>query len=158
MEQPPKITARIIIEILGTPKEHVETTMKQVIIKMKNEEHVKLLKETTYETEQIKEFFSTFSELEIEVKNIEKLIGIIFDYMPSSLEILEPKNLVIDTTEIAGVLNDLIAKLHRYDSLVRDLHAENMLLKKAINKERSFIKPEEEVHTSEEKPKKTKKK
>lgn len=134
MEQPQKITARIIIEILGTPKDHVETTMKQIIIKMKNEEHVKLLKETTYETEQIKEFFSTFSELEIEVKNIEKLIGIIFDYMPSSIEILEPKNIVVDTIEIAGVLNDLIAKLHRYDSLLRDLHAENILLKKAINR------------------------
>lgn len=131
MEQQ-KIVARIIIEILGMPKDHVETTMKNIIIKLKNEEKLKLLKETTYETEQIKQFYSTFSELEIEVYSIEKLIGIIFDYMPSSIEIFEPQELNVNTTELAGILNDLIAKLHRYDAILKNLHAENMALKKGL--------------------------
>jgi len=124
-----KIQAKIMIEILGTPKEHVEETIKKVIEKLKNEEGVKLLKEVTYEAEKIKEMWSTFSDLDIEVEDTTKLVGICFDYMPSSVEIIEPLKMNIETTMITEFLNDLLARLHKTDMILKNTIAENQLLK-----------------------------
>jgi uncharacterized protein (DUF2344 family) len=124
-----KIQAKIVIEILGTPKEHVEETIKKVIENLKKEEGVKLLKEVTYKAEKIKEMWSTFSELDLELEDVTKLVGICFDYMPSSVEIIEPLKMNIETTMISELLNDLLARLHKTDMLLRNAIAENQLLK-----------------------------
>jgi len=124
-----KIHAKIVIEILGTPKEHVEETIKKVIENLKKEEGVKLLKEVTYKAEKIKEMWSTFSELDIGLEDATKLVGICFDYMPSSVEIIEPLKMNIETTMISELLNDLLARLHKTDMLLRNAIAENQLLK-----------------------------
>ncbi len=124
-----KIQAKIVIEILGTPKEHVEETIKKVIENLKKEEGVKLLKEVTYKAEKIKEMWSTFSELDLELEDATKLVGICFDYMPSSVEIIEPLKMNIETTMISELLNDLLARLHKTDMLLRNAIAENQLLK-----------------------------
>ncbi|GAI04695.1 unnamed protein product, partial [marine sediment metagenome] len=104
MKEEQKITARIIIEILGAPKDHVEKTMKLVLGKVKEQKYLKLLNEKTFEAKQIKKFWSTFSEIEISVENISNLIGFCFDFMPSSIEILEPENFGVEAAEIANLL------------------------------------------------------
>ena len=127
-----KIQAKIVVEILGTPKEHVEETMKKVVEKLKGEEGVQLLRETTYKAEQVKKMWSTFSDLEIEVETVLKLIGICFDYMPSSVDILEPHKLDLETTTVADLLNDLLAKLHKTDMMLKNAIAENKWLKQQL--------------------------
>lgn len=131
-----KVQAKLVIEILGTPREHVEETMKTVIEKLKNEQGVKLLRETTYKAEQIKKMWSTFSDLEIEVDDITRFIGICFDYMPSSVEILEPHKMDLETTAIADLLNDLIARLHKTDMVVKNALAENKWLKQQLQQKK----------------------
>lgn len=129
-----KIQAKIVVEILGTPKEHVEDTMKKVVEKLKNEEGVKLLRETTYKAEQVKKMWSTFSDLEIEVEDISKLMGLCFDYMPSSVDILEPAKMDLETVKIADLLNDLLAKIHKTDMMLKNAIAENRFLKDQLQK------------------------
>lgn len=129
-----KIQAKIVVEILGTPKEHVEDTMKKVVEKLKNEEGVKLLRETTYKAEQVKKMWSTFSDLEIEVEDISKLMGLCFDYMPSSVDILEPSKMDLETVKIADLLNDLLAKIHKTDMMLKNAIAENRFLKDQLQK------------------------
>lgn len=123
------IKAKIVIEILGTPKEHVEKTMNLIIEKLKKEKDVKLLKETTYKAEKVKELWSTFSDLEIEVKDMQKLIGVCFDYMPSSVEIMDPLKMSLETKYIEEMFNDLLAKLHKVDMVLKNALAENKFLK-----------------------------
>lgn len=124
-----KVQAKIVIEILGMPKEHVEDAMKKVIEKLKEEQGVKLLRETTYKAEQIKNMWSTFSDLEIEVEDVLKLIGLCFDYMPSSIEITEPNKMSLETATIADFLNDFLARLHKTDMMLKNAMAENKWLK-----------------------------
>ncbi len=131
-----KIQAKLVIEILGTPKDHVETTMKKIIEKLREEEGVKLLRETTYEAEQVKTLWSTFSDLEVEVEEISKFVGLCFDYMPSSVEILEPFKMEIETIQISDLLNDLLAKLHQVDMLLKNAIAENKILKKKLSQQK----------------------
>lgn len=132
-----KVKARIVVEIAGTPKEHVEETMKMVIDKLKEFKGVKLLKETTYKAEQVEQLkgmWSSFSDLDIEVDNVEILAAVCFDFMPSSVEILKPEKLEMESKVIMDVFNDLLAKLHQYDMVVKNLNAENILLKKKQGK------------------------
>ncbi|MCG2719057.1 MAG: hypothetical protein L6408_09540 [Nanoarchaeota archaeon] len=133
-----KIQAKIVIEILGTPKGHVEETMKQIIEKLKNEKGLELLRETTYESKQLEEpqelknMWSTFSDMEIEVEEFNKLVGICFDYMPSSIEILDPFDLKMETADISEMLNDLMAKLHKVDMALKNTIAHNTMLQKKL--------------------------
>ncbi|MBU2589212.1 MAG: hypothetical protein KJ939_05690 [Nanoarchaeota archaeon] len=130
-----KIVARIIIEVLGSPKNHIEETMKLIIDKLKEEEGINLLKRTTYESEQQENgLWSTFSEVELEVIGIQRLLDVCFDYMPSTIEILDPAGLEIDSNNMAEILNDLMAKLHRYDMLLKNFNAENTILKEKLEK------------------------
>jgi len=129
MEQK-SIIARIIVEILGSPKEHVEETMNQVIEKLKTEKDIRLINRKTYKTEQQEQtkLWSTFSEVELQSSSLKRLMDICFDYMPSSLEIIEPAGMEIDLSDISAFLNDLLARVHKYDMVLKNLHAQNLTM------------------------------
>ena len=52
--------------------------------------------------------------------------------MPSSIENLEPENFAIKANNLNDLLNDLLARLHKYDMLLKNFNAENSLLKKKL--------------------------
>lgn len=127
-----KIKANMVVELVGSPKEHVEETMSHIIDKLKNEEGVKLIKETTYKAEQnenIKPMWSTFSDVSVETKSMKKLMDLCFDYMPSSVEITSPEKLDMSCEECAYLFNELLAQLHHFSFAAKQLAAENVYLK-----------------------------
>lgn len=126
-----KILARIIIEVLGSPKEHVEETIKQIIQKLEQDKKVKLVKQTTYESEQQEKtkLWSTFSEIELQADNLKNLMEICFDYMPSSVEIIEPAGMEVDSNDIMDFMNDLLGRIHKYDMVLKNMHAENKVMR-----------------------------
>ncbi|MFH1331988.1 MAG: hypothetical protein ABIH63_01760 [archaeon] len=127
-----KIRAKLVIELLGSPKEHVDQTMKMVIDKLKKEEGVKLLKDATYAAEQndkIKPMWSSFSDVDIEAVSLKKLMDVCFDYMPSSVEIISPEKVELSGVDYAYLLNELLAQLHHYAFTAKQLAAENVYLK-----------------------------
>ena len=127
--------ARVIIEILGSPKEHVEETIHKVVKKIEDEEkNIKLINGKSYEANEVKGLWSSFAELELEFNNLYDLIGFSFDYMPSTIEILKPEKIDIDMYDINELLNDLLAKLHNYDMVTKNLSAENIVLKRQLEK------------------------
>ncbi|MBS3167002.1 hypothetical protein J4403_02230 [Candidatus Woesearchaeota archaeon] len=132
-----KIIARIIVEIMGAPQEHVVDTMNKVIIKLKESDTLVVKTVETADCVKVDEkFFSTFSEIEIEVKKLETLMSLGFDFMPSSIEILEPQSLELKSQELTDFLNDLITRLHNYNVIVNNLQAENILMKQQLEKKK----------------------
>lgn len=129
-----KIIARVILEVLGSPKEHVEETIKQVIKKLEGEKRVRLIRQITYESEQQKDtkLWSTFAEVELQAENLKSLMEICFDYMPSSVEIIEPAGMEVDSEDVMDLMNDLLSRLHRYDMVLKNMHAENLVMKHDI--------------------------
>ncbi len=77
--------------------------------------------------------WSKFVELELVIKGTKKLIEFCFEYMPSSLEVLKPEHLIMSNSEISNFLNDLQARLHNVDMIVKQLKAENDFLKLNMN-------------------------
>ena len=140
-----KIVAKIIMEMLGAPKEHVDDTMKLVMDKMSKDDKFKVITNKVFPAEEVNDkkltgnkpikFFSTFSEAELEFKQIEDLLGFCFDYMPSSVEILHPDGLRLTLPNMNNMINDLIARLHQYDMVLKNIHAQNMLMKKELGRE-----------------------
>jgi len=121
--------ARLIIEIAGSPKEHIEEVMKQLVNKVMEEK--KVLKYNIFEAQEKEKMFFTFTEIDMELSSIEELLGFCLDYMPSSVEILDENDIEIKREELENTVNDLLAKLHQYDMTLKNLKAELMLTKKS---------------------------
>jgi len=123
-----KIKAVAIIEILGAPVEHVKQTMAAYLEKLKNEKDLKSSILKVSEPEQKDKFFSTYAEVELFAKKPSRIVDFCFDYMPSSIELLEPSEVKFDSHSFSNFFNDLQARLHSLDMLVKNLTAENKLL------------------------------
>ena len=129
--------ARSIIEIVGGPKEHVEKAMGVVVEKLKEGKHVKLLKEKVFEARPLegkRPLFSTFCEVEVEAKKVDDLFGFCFDFLPSSVEVYEPAEFGMKADVINDMFNELLAKLHQYDLALKNIYAQNILLKRQVDK------------------------
>jgi len=130
---------RTIIEVVGRPKEYVEETVRNYIEKIKKEEKLDIVKSEFAEVKKQKdektkeEFWGTFAELELWIKNLSSLVEFCFDYMPSSVEVIEPKEVHLKEHEVSGLMNDLQGNLHRMNMMVRQVTAENLNLKRNAN-------------------------
>lgn len=131
-----KLMIRAIMEILGSPKDHVEKTAKLVLDKVKERSDIELIKSYISDSKQVKQFWSCFVEVEMRIENIDKLIGFCFDFMPSSIDILEPSTLEMPAREVNGFINDLMARLHRYDMFLKNLRAHALMLQEELDKKK----------------------
>ena len=123
------IRCRTIIEVLGKPKEHVEKAIKDYIEHIKEDSELVALNEDYSEAEERGKLWSKFVELELVVKGTKKLISFCFEYMPSSIEVLKPEHLIMTNPELSNFLNDLQARLHSVDMVVKQQKAENDFLR-----------------------------
>ena len=127
------IRCRTIIEVLGKPKDHVEKALKEYIEHIKEDSDLVILNEDYSDIRDQGKLWSKFVELELVVKGTKKLIGFCFEYMPSSIEILKPEQFVMTNPELSNFLNDLQARLHNVDMVVKNLKTENDFLKHNMN-------------------------
>jgi len=128
------IHTKFIIEIAGRPKEHIAETLKQVIDKFWKEKGVREISEEINKPRKLGEkFWSTFVEIEFLADRIGTILGLIYDYLPSSIEIIAPEDAINeDPLHLSELLNDLIAKLHMYDMSLKKLQSQNILLRRQI--------------------------
>jgi hypothetical protein len=102
---------RVILEIVGKPKEHVEESLKEYVKKIKADKNYTIIKEKSEKAEKMENgLFSAFSEMEILMKDPQVLLNFCFDYLPSSVEIIEPERLLIKNSEFGDFINDLLAR------------------------------------------------
>lgn len=146
-KEKPWLKARMIIEIAGFPKEHVDKAITATAENFAKEtKQVKVTNKKIRDAQSVKigniektKMFSGFVEIEADIQDISTLIGLIFDWMPSSVEIIEPEKTAENTRELSNVLNDLAGRLHLYDSAVKKLKAKTVILTRELAK---YKKPE----------------
>lgn len=117
-----KITAILIIEVAGRPPEYLKNSLEIHVDKFKSLKGVELLNSRIHEPkllEEQKDIYTMFAEVEINTETLGRLIEVIFEFMPSSVTVVEPADLVLDTQEASMVLNDLAGRLHKYDDLAK---------------------------------------
>ncbi len=124
------IKARVVIEMLGAPKEHIQETLRLYIEKLKKEEKKITVYNVEYEEpKEVNTLFSVFAELDLGFHDLPTMTYFCFDYMPSSIEVYEPTELVYSANDFTDYLNDLQARLHKFDMLIKNLSAENKVVK-----------------------------
>ena len=128
------IRCKIIMEILGKPKEHVEKTVRMYVDKIKNDPELTVINTEFADPKEKEDLWAIFAEMDMVIKGIPKLIAFCFDYMPSSIEIIKPEEFAMKKSTIENFINDLQARLHQVDMVVKKQDNENKFLKQNLNK------------------------
>ena len=120
---------RAIIEMLGKPKEYIDETLHNYVAKLDENKELTVIKKDFAEPKAEKELFSVFVEIELLAKSMYAMVGFCIDYMPSSIEIIEPERMMMRSQELSNFFNDLQIKLHHLDMIAKNLNAENINLR-----------------------------
>ncbi len=96
-----------------------------IILKFKQKEDQTLMKD-------LKDFYTTFSEIEVEVYEILYLVILMFRSMPAYIEIVYHKLLALSNNGFNEILNELTRRLHGYDEIARIMQMEKQILLKKI--------------------------
>jgi len=130
-----KITAVMILEIIGKPAEHLVETLEKITEEMGNEKGVEINNKKINEPTEMKDrkdFFMTFAEIEIEVEEVLQLAILMFKYMPAHVEIVSPESIILTNNEYGDVLSELTRRLHKYDEVARVVQMEKDILEKKL--------------------------
>jgi hypothetical protein len=117
-----KLTAIMIIEVAGRPPQYLIDSMKAHIDKLNTIKGVRLVSSKISEpaiVESEKDLYTCFAEVEVQTDGLAKLMDLMFDFMPSSVEIIEPIDLQLNCQEATMFMNDLSGRLHRYDEVTK---------------------------------------
>ena len=130
-----KIQARIIIEILGRPAEHIKEALNILVVKLGSEKGVKILEKQVHDprtVEDAKDLYTTFAEVNFEVESIAHLFAVLFAYMPANVEVIYPEEIKIPNQDFNSITSALLERLHNYDAVSKriifesDLFAEKL--------------------------------
>lgn len=124
------IHCRTIVEMLGAPREYIVETLKFYVEKIKQSDKVVVLNTDFSKPKKEDKLFHIYVEIEMLVKDASELAFFCFDYMPSSIEIIQPDTFSYRAANFSSFFNDLQGRLHNLDMLAKNLVAENKNLKK----------------------------
>ena len=134
-EETKNIRVALVIEVIGTPKEHLTDTLGKLIKNIDEEKGVSVKSKNIKEPilmEGQKEFYTSFTEVEVEVENILYLAILLFKYMPAHIEIIEPELIALTNAGWNDILNELTRRLHGYDEVARILQFQNAQMQKKL--------------------------
>jgi hypothetical protein len=154
-----KITAMLILEIMGRPAEYINETLKNIVKTISEEKGIIVKEAKISEPAEIKErkdFYTSFAELEIETEEVLYLAVLIFKYMPAHVEIISPPNILLSNSSWNDVFNEITRRLHGYEEIARILQTEKKILENQLKTIAGTEK--EEKGKKKEKPKRAKKK
>jgi hypothetical protein len=128
------ILCRILFEMAGNPKEHVEKTLKEYIKTIKEDPEYIFMEDYYAPVEENEGVWSTFFESKVLVTSLEKLNVLCMNLGPASVEILMPEEMTFSDKRITEIYNDFISKLHEIGIAMKNLSGENDLLKVNLNR------------------------
>ena len=169
-----EIKANIVVEMMGRPQEHLKEVMKDLVKKLDSEKGISVNNKKIHKPKVVEqkdkegkiiempegqELYSTFSEIEIGAVEMFDLIRIIFNYMPSHVEIQSPSEFKIGNFDFASILTEITNKMHQYDAIAKNAIMQNKLLVSKLQQMQGMMQgqgaaPQAMPQAQEEKPKK----
>jgi len=157
-----KIKATMIFEIMGKPPEYMIENLNEILGKLGSEKGVSVTGKKIREPKAVEnsDVFTSFAEVEVEIEGLQRLMSILFAYMPANVDIISPSEFRLKNFDFSGSCNEILAKLHNYDGVAKTLLYERNNLVNQLNQMRQMgnIKIEEvtpkEIKSSKTKTKK----
>lgn len=130
------LKVRSIIEIVGSPENYINELLDKVVNKLEERNELKIISKEVFKAEKMKDqpLFSGFCEVELDVEGVDALLSYCLDFLPSSVEILEPNDFNLKSNKLTNMFNDLLAKLHENNLILRNTQAQNILLRRELDK------------------------
>ena len=146
-----KIKTLFIFEILGKPAEHIKGSLDKMIDQLGEQKGLEIVRRVVHEPKLIEDdgksdskleqlekenyvkqkMYSTFAEVEVETDNINLIMSIVLNMLPSHVEVLQPSEFSLNNTELSGLMSELTVKMHKYDEITKVLMLEkDYLIKK----------------------------
>lgn len=116
------IKSRMIFEVLATDEKTTKKTLRKHIDGMKKLKNTLIIKkkfENVIKVKQSMRFehaFSQIAEVELLSKDVETLLFTVIYFAPSSVEILEPKELKVGIHTIQSIMNSVADVMHKFSS------------------------------------------
>ena len=128
------IHIRAVFNVVGSPKEHVEASLKEYIENIKKDKRITFLQEHFEPAVEKEKIWHTFSELDLVIKNIDVLIWLVINFNPASIEIVEPASLTLSNRQLTAWITNLISKLDEIGLAAKQVGSENKMLIKNMNR------------------------
>ncbi|MBI4010155.1 MAG: hypothetical protein HY361_03130 [Candidatus Aenigmarchaeota archaeon] len=107
-------------EVMTSERDLAESTLKEHIKSMQNLKNTHILSEKFEETLEVnnppvkvEKAFSKVAKIELLSKNVETLLFAVIYFAPSSVEIIEPKELTIGMETIQAIMNSVADVMHK---------------------------------------------
>ncbi len=117
------IKSWMMIEVLAVSEDTARSSLEKHIGKMESEKNVIIYGKKFGDIEKqenplpnVAAGYSYVTEFEILTENLDRLMTIVMNYGPSSVEILEPNELKIPLGEAQGILNSVSSMMHKFAS------------------------------------------
>jgi len=133
-----KIITRFIIEIGGKPVENVDKALKLVLDKLNNKENKFKLIDSHIGNSELDEkttLYYGFIEAEVKFKEVNDIFNFILDYTPTSVEVLEPEHIEINSSGLTDLLNNVSNMSLSFQQKIRELNAQVHFLNEKLKKE-----------------------
>ncbi|NPE27019.1 hypothetical protein HNV12_03390 [Methanococcoides sp. SA1] len=124
------VRAIMIIEMAGRPAAHLTEAIEKhvgILHKVNDIEvhEIKVSKPREIKVDEMngkkgeEKMFSAFAECDFESPSFARLSETMFDFMPSSVEVIEPANVKMEMSEATDLLNNISGRMHRYDEIAK---------------------------------------
>jgi hypothetical protein len=128
------LQVNVIFEIVGNPENYVSEAINLVMKKVEESKTIKIISQEIAETIDVGEgLWGTNCEAQLLVKDLFSLSILVFTFIPSSLEIVEPKKLTLKDKELSDLFADIITQLHNTNTKMIQTNSTNMAMLKNIN-------------------------
>lgn len=137
-----KIRAVLIFEMLGKPAEYVNEMLSSHTEKLEREKGIKIVERKISNPKGVEnsDLFSSFVEVEVEIDDLPRFMNVLFAYMPCHVDVLSPDSVKINNFDLGSFGNELVRRLHEYDSIAKIAQINNaklaeqlMAIQKKIN-------------------------
>lgn len=128
------IRVKVLFEIIGNPKDHINKTIRLVTDAVKKEPGIELVSEEYGDAEETEGgLFGAYCESDLLVKNLNSIAWLCFNFVPASIEIISPSKLEFKDKQFTDFLGDLISQLHNTNTSLIKVNSDNMALQRNIN-------------------------
>ena len=114
-----EVHAIFVIELAGRPPEHIEKALNTLVDAFGKQKGVEVITQKFHKAEPVEKLFSCFSEIEFLADSFSRLLNLVFYFMPSSIEIIEPEIIKVKVSDANNIANDLSTRLHQYDAMAK---------------------------------------
>jgi hypothetical protein len=116
------VECNVTLQMIGKPKEYLVESMNKIITGIESEEKKYAIFETQFFDGDNKEnFFTYVCEIKMLFSKPLDIIDFSFDYMPSTIELVDPPNISFSSADFSSFINEMLIKNHDLNMLTKTL-------------------------------------